>query len=82
MRARMCRCLLRTQVNRSPGAGVRGSSEYLMWVIEINSGPLEEQYTFLTESHFSSPCYFLSIGRGLGFFVQVILLDHSGVLFV
>lgn len=76
-----CRCLSRTQVTAPTRAGVTGSSEYLMWVIEINSGPLEEEYTFLTEAiSLASVTSFLLVGAG--FFVQVILSDHAGVLFV
>lgn len=47
----------------SPGAGVSGSCEWLMWVLEPNSDPLEEQYVLLTMEipfHFLPALYLLA----------------------
>lgn len=52
----------------SPGAGVSGSCERLMWVLEPNSDPLEEQYVLLTmEIFFHPPSPLVPFGRILNF---------------
>lgn len=62
----MCvQVLVEVQVIAPPGAGVTGSSEYLMWVIEINSGPLKRRTHSQLKAVSPAPgTSFLLVGAG------------------